>query len=364
MTDIPPIHPIQLDVSEPISLAARRLVLNKYLLDKAVKGNGGDMLGGDLYDGGYGPHEPLPFLGRVLPFFFMRTLASEERPALVPTSNTLGCSWRQSMSTFAGKDVPSTIQYLTDVDGLLAGTLDHACYAWIPALGLAAPMEGKNRVDFLRGQGVEFIPAYVKECQYLAPERIQLYAIGVGAVAETWAVLDGRWVEKVAHPSWTGPVMDAYGVPTHPVWPEVFPAPEEVLQAFLGREGVTAPMGHPDYPGRPLVDLETLQAVISYREEAMACRVGQLDQVRVNPKLWGICGALALIGLAGLAFAPAGWAGLREAAAFALGVGLTGAIMPALIPFLVTQRQRVSHSDHLPLDQAPKRGSKPARRLG
>lgn len=364
MIDRSTIPSIQLDFSKPVNRAARQLVLNKYLLDKAVKEQGGDMLAGDLCDGAYGLHEPLPFLSRVLPFFFMRKLASEMWPALVPTSNTLGCSWRKSMSTFDGKDVQSTIQYLTDVDGLMARTLDDAYYAWFPALGLAAPLEGKNRVDFLRGQGVEFIPAYVNEGQYLAPERIQLYTISVGTNAETWAVLDGRWVEKVAHPSWTCPVMDAYGVSIRSAWPAELPAPEHVLQAFLGREGVTYPLGHPDYPGRPVVDLKTLQAVISYREEVMACRVGQLENVRVNPKLWAICGALVLIGLAGLSFAPVDWAILRGAMAFALGVGLTGAILPALAPFLLTQRQRVGHTDHLPLELAPKRCIKTIKRLG
>ncbi|RMO08904.1 hypothetical protein ALQ48_200013 [Pseudomonas coronafaciens pv. zizaniae] len=44
------------------------------------------------------------------------------------------------------------------------------------------------------------------------PARITIYRIQVSAFSATWAVLDGRWVENIPNPSWTLPLMKAYGV--------------------------------------------------------------------------------------------------------------------------------------------------------
>jgi hypothetical protein len=358
------VAPIDLGVSDAMNLAAQRLALNKFIMDKAVKDHRATMLARDLYDGGYGPHEPSCFLRRVLPFFFMSTRTSSSRPALVPTANTLGCCWRRNMKTFDADDVPAMVARLTDANKLLDGSLDTTSYAWIKPLGLIAPFEGKNRVDFLRGQGIDYIPAHVTEYSYPCSDRLSLYSIKVNGYSATWAVLDGRWVTNVENPSWTAPMMEAYGVGVSASWPSAFPAPELVMQALFGPRGTTTALGHPDAPDEPVIDLDTLKATEAYLREPISTTVTGLSNARIDPRFWLITACLSLLGLLGLAIAPDAWDTFRLAAAMVFSGAATAALLPFGPTIVLTQRRYVTKHPFLPLDRSPKHKATHNRSLG
>ena len=345
---------IQLGVCDAMSSTAQRLVRDKFIMDKAVADQGASMLARDLHDGSYGPHEPHCFLRRVLPFFFLRTSTSASRPALVPTANTLGCCWRRNMKTFGADDVPAMVGELTRTTKLLDGSLDTTSYAWIKPLGLIAPMEGKNRVDFLRSQGIDHIPANVTEYSYPSPERLSLYSIKVHGYSAIWAVLDGRWVMGVENPSWAVPMMEAYGAGVRTSWPSDFPAPERVMQALFSPRGTTSALGHPGAPDEPIVDLDTLKATEAYLVEPILATVTSLNSVRIEPRFWLITGCLAILGLLGLALAPGTWDTLRLAAAMVFSGALTAAILPFAATIVLTQRRYATKQPLLPLERSPK----------
>jgi len=366
-TETTPVQTIELGVNDRLNRAAQRLVKDKFLVDKSVAEHGAHMLARDLHDGGYGPHEPLPFLRLVLPFFFAITEVPGRQPALVPTANTLGCCWRWRGTDFADEQVQSLIGKLSDVSGLLDKSLDLASYAWIKELGLLAPMEGKNRVDFLRGQGIDLIPAYVSERSYPSPERIKIYLIQISSFTETWAVLDGRWVEKVENPSWTLPMMEAYGVKTSAVWPADFPEPELVVQTLFGYSGTNTALGHPDFPNEVVVDLETLGVATSFNRSELSCIALQLNSARIDPRLWLFSAALALASGLALILAPTNWDDFKLGAAMAFGAAISAALLPSLVPFMRTQRKHIGNLHSLPLELSPKhhgRRDRRDRRLG
>ncbi|MFU5275027.1 hypothetical protein ACM7YY_09885 [Pseudomonas aeruginosa] len=358
------VAPIHLGVSDALNHAAQRMVLNKYIMDRAVKDYRASMLARDLCDYGPIPHEPTPFLYRVLPFFFLSSKTSKPCPALVPTSNTLGGSWKRSMKNFDYDDVPAMADKLTDAKKMLDGSLGATHYDWIKPLGLIAPSEGKNRVDFLRGQGIDYIPALVTEHSYPSPERLSLYSIKVNGFSAIWAVLDGRWVTGVENPSWTLPVMEAYCVAVSASWPSDFPAPELVIQALFGPRGTTTALGHPDAPEEPIVDLDTLKATEAYMNEPMSANLANLNNARVDPRFWLITASLTILGLFGLAVAPDTWDVFQLAAAMIFSGSLAAALLPLAAPIALTQRRHITEHPYLPLERSPKHKATRSRRLG
>ncbi|MDY1219147.1 hypothetical protein ACM8BJ_23955 [Pseudomonas aeruginosa] len=358
------VAPIHLGVSDALNHAAQRMVLNKYIMDRAVKDYRASMLARDLCDYGPIPHEPTPFLYRVLPFFFLSSKTSMSCPALVPTSNTLGGSWKRSMKNFDYDDVPAMVDKLTDAKKMLDGSLGATHYDWIKPLGLIAPSEGKNRVDFLRGQSIDYIPALVTEHSYPSPERLSLYRIQVNGFSAIWAVLDGRWVTGVENPSWTLPVMEAYCVGVSASWPSDFPAPELVIQALFGPRGTTTALGHPDAPEEPIVDLDTLKATEAYMNEPVPANLANLNNARIDPRFWLITASLTILGLFGLAVAPDTWDVFQLAAAMIFSGSLAAALLPLAAPIALTQRRYVTKHPFLPLERSPKHKATRSRRLG
>jgi hypothetical protein len=251
---------------------------------------------------------------------------------------------------------------LTDADALLAGTLNSASYHWIKPLGIIAPSEGKNRTDFLRGEGVELIPANVWEHTYPAAERLQIYEIEDGAFKETWAVLDGRWVQKVENPSWTNPLMQAYGVPVQQRWPRQFPSPKQVVLAMFERPGTTSPMGHPDHDYAPFVDLKTLEAISQYQTEEVRCAVLELKDIQIDRRIWACITTSFILGFLIWTLAPSAWTPLQGLAGVFVGIGL-GGLAIFLKGVVTTDRRNLSNQIRLPLDRAPKSPKHIARRL-
>lgn len=169
------------------------------------------MVAGVLHDEGYGPAEPWPFLHRVVPFMQFSEEAGASFKAKAPVAHTLGCSWKWTASSLASDEAQRREKLLSDGALYARGKVDRAVYFWVKSLGLIAPHEGKNRVDFLRGREIEFIPAEVTEYSYPEPQRLKIHRIVRNRCEQVWVVLDERWVEKIEHPAWACPLLEAYG---------------------------------------------------------------------------------------------------------------------------------------------------------
>lgn len=348
------VHTVDLGVSGGLNWAAKNLVLNKYLVDTAVADHGAAMLARDLYDGGYGPHEPMPFLHRVIPFLHAAERAGNHSYGLVPTSNTIGCSWKWRHKSLDQDEVQRRVEELTDTEALADNTLNTATYAWIKPLGLFTPEEGKNRVDFFREEQVKAIPAKIYERTYPSADRIMIYNVEKSGFAETWAVLDGRWVEKVSNPSWTLPLMEAYGVRVGARWPSHFPDPEQVQGALFEHRGDTSPLGNSEFGDKVVVDLETLRVRAEYQSEPIRTTVLKLKHAKIAPQTWMIAGAGFVVSCIALALAPDSWLAFKIAAGIALGASLSAGFVLAIAPILTTERRNVDNELPLPPELAPK----------
>lgn len=332
------VRPIELTLTPALERAAKSLVFNKYLIDKAADGQGGAMLAGDLHDNGYGPAEPLPFLCRVLPFMREEELEHDHIYALVPTAHTLGCSWKWRGRSLGESQARDLLTRLSDVKALTEGHLNEASYAWIEPLGLFAPMEGKNRADFFRERQVDHIPARVSKYSYPSPDRIKLYRIASQGFDQTWAVLDEQWLQVVAHPNWATPMLQAYGVEVAE-WPRQFPAPMDVLLSlFNRRDSIPMSSSRESRDGTSL-DLSALRARGDYLSGTVPCSLLDLGEVTVDPRFWwwAVSGALVGLGLLVLAFEPTH--ALSVVAMLLVGTTFSAGLMPALAPIIKAPRR-------------------------
>lgn len=323
-SDDEPVLPIALEIPEPLNLEVRRLAQAKYLMDLNVYQHAAGMLAGSLHDGGYGPAEPLPFLARVLPFMCAAKRGEGGDYVLVPTANTLGCSWRWRRRMLDDKKAQRLVQQLTDARALEKDSLSRASYALIRPLGIFAPHEGKNRVDFLREEGIEQIPAEVFYIDYPSANRLKLYRVEAGTFVETWAVLDDRWVERVAHPSWSLPVLTAYGVAFEPEWPGSFAPINDVLDVYLGRRGSSQALGNSDFGNAAVVDLVTLKGRSKYQTERVSYQVAEMQLKKGSPRFWLSTGACLVICGTVMMVLPAGRAEVSLLAGIAIGAAIGG----------------------------------------
>ncbi|WP_409286874.1 hypothetical protein [Pseudomonas guariconensis] len=357
-----PIPHFELKVSDRLNKAAQLLVHNKYLLDRVAKHQGGKMLAGDLFDSGYWPHQPLAFLAKILPFFHTcKTIddsTAADQPAAVPTANTLGCSWSWSRCYLDQAEIERRHDELSDFGALERGTLNTASYHWVRPLGLIAPAEGKNRVDFFREHGTPTIPALIRERTYADADRIVIYTVKQSGFTGTWAVLDNRWVEVVHYPHWTLPLMEAYGAKSA-VWPSNFPEPETVHRAFFQHSGTTFPLGHPDWGRHPVVDLATIEAIREFRNEPVRATVFELnDDIKIDHRILLITALIALVAGVVMGILPEAWMEARIFAGMVLGAAVMAGMMPYMIPFVRTRRKFLDKGSFLPGDKAPKNGGR------
>ncbi|MPQ69488.1 hypothetical protein GC387_23040 [Pseudomonas sp. MWU12-2323] len=246
---------------------------------------------------------------------------------------------------------------------LVAGTLNNASYSWIKQLGLFAPGEGKNRVDFFREEGIDSIPAKVYERAYPEPNRIVIYSVKKNGFSATWAVLDGRWVESVQNPSWTLPLMNAYGVKTNSTWPREFPAPEKVQLAFFESRGVTSPFGNPEFGNAHVVDLDTIRAILAFQDEPEKATIHDLQLVKIDPRVWKYSLAVSLPSCALLVALPNAWAEARIIAGIVFGMAACTGLLPYVAPIITTPRHGLAKKQYLPLERAPKYGKRTGRRM-
>lgn len=357
---------VDLGISDSLNRAAQAVVFNKYLIDRAAADHGASMLVRDLHD--YTPHHPLTFLCHILPFYRTCDRIDDGSPVFtcmeVPTANTLGCSWRWRGRDLSPKDREDCLA-LSDFQRMAEGRLDEAVYAWIKPLGIFAPSEGKNRVDFFREESRATIPAKVYERTYPDPSRLAFYVVKKGGYESTWAVLDGRWVEEVPNPSWTLPLLQAYGVKKFDSWPRNFPDPELVQLARFERVGVTSPLGNPAFGEIPVVDLDTIAAIQAHRAETVPATLFDLSDVRIDHRIWIGAAIITLLGFVLLAAMPDAWNDAKILAGMITGGAMGAGLAPFLLPIFKARRSALSQHAFLPPSKAPKAAAgKTRRRLG
>lgn len=261
----------RLDISMPDHLrySIRTLVQSKYVLDKVVRSSGALYLCGELRgDDHYGPLEGPDFFRQVFPFVPTFEGITDSFAALVPTNQTLGCSWRWRDEDLSDDRREHYFERFTNPPPKSLRT--HTGYLWIRPFGLLLPVEGKNRVDFLREKNIEWFPAWVTECDYPEPSRLVLYSVKVFGQYECWAVLDGRWVERVTHPSWSKPVLRAYGVSVDQKWPHQFPSVHSVVTEFEW------PENHPGFMNDDVLDLQRIAKEIASNNAVVPCSFMEL----------------------------------------------------------------------------------------
>jgi hypothetical protein len=222
------------------------------------------------------------------------------------------------------------VAFLQHPDRAVWGNREYAAYTWVKPLGLFLAGEGKNRVSLFQRLGVEWIPACVSTEGYPSPERIVMYTIKEGTLAQCWAVLDGRWAENVACPAWILPVLRAYGVKVTSQWPREFPALREVLRTQMEVER--------DVFGRkPRIDLGAVKAREDWEDGwARVSSWSRLD-TRASFKLAAFLTAAFVIGLLVMG---AEWSSLRWLG-IALVCGSVGMFTALHIKLLSVRRRDV-----------------------
>ncbi len=222
------LQPLEQTLSPNLLLAVQQLVRAKYYLDSMIDAGYGNFMAEGLGGGVSGSLFPSSFVREIFPFIDRFVPCGTDISALVQTSQTLGfgCKWRN----INGEERDARERFVTHPKRASAiRDIDRAEYMWMKPLGLILPHEGKNRADFLREEGVEYIPARVTPYDYPIASRIQIYNIKVKGLNQCWAVLDGDLLQVIKHPSWALPVLKAYGAEVLEEWPSNFACESEVF---------------------------------------------------------------------------------------------------------------------------------------
>ena len=213
---------------EQVRVAARELVDLKFRIDMAARGGTSGIpldLHGRMTGGEWGPHCGLEFFCSIIPFFPRDFETCSVTEMLVPTLHTFGCNWRWWPDRYCSdKDEHYIRRHIFSDYGLKSTS-----YTFIPQLGLFCPSEGKNRVNFCRHRGIEYIPAQVYSHDYPEANRISVYVQDTAGGLDVWAVLDNRYVQKVTHYAFALPLLCAYGVEFPGKWPAGWPSISDLL---------------------------------------------------------------------------------------------------------------------------------------
>ncbi|MFV2028657.1 hypothetical protein [Neisseria sp. S1] len=161
--------------------------------------------------------DPYKFLSRIIPFLWLAPKERVTYPAYVSPFRVIGASIHGYPEDIHENEVNERIRKYSECfssDNL-------SCYIYFKPLGFIVAHEGKNRVAFMRKHQQPKLAVNISEYDYPDPERIQLV---LGETAhETWAVLDGKIVQKVMLPRLTTRIMRDYGVRTVE-WRDIFQA--------------------------------------------------------------------------------------------------------------------------------------------
>jgi hypothetical protein len=272
---------IENDVSLALCQSVVTLVKAKTLVDRLSHGSELDRKLARLCglpageDGTSFYRDVFPFCGRWEP-----SGASLLRQ--VPLEQTVGHSWRWQ---------PESVPYPQRAslrDRLLALTegSEQAEVCWIVPLGLYLAHEGKNRVAFLRQEGVSHYSALTTPYDYPAPDRLKLIQVAGTHGEEWWAVLDDDLIEPLRHPEWTVPVLSAYGVLITKQWPAEYASCASVRAKIVADDlGYSPPLGRPaisikamkmkelrdaEHTSASLLELENIQFRQGWRRVVLA----------------------------------------------------------------------------------------------
>ena len=320
--------------SEVLREATAKLVHAKYRLDRNVAEDSCAPLTDGLHDGGYGPQEASTFFRNIFPFAQVWTPCGERFSAMVPVSQTFGCSWAWRGRHLSAEERRSLIAELCQPVMASSSHSERAVYFWIPGLDLLLPHEGKNRVDFLREAGATAIPALVRPYTYPEAERLALYRVRVNGLTEWWAVLDGRWVERLSYPDWTVPVLSAYGVKQAVVWPAGLPETEAVASAF------STPTGHLEFLNPAIVDLSKVSEQLARKACLVTCSIHDIKVLRPRWSYWMRWYAASMLCFVAALAIPSRWPDLKFIATLGAGVGI-GLVMALVLPGFLVARDTV-----------------------
>lgn len=310
-------------IGEALRAEIRTLVDSKYLVDGLARERAGQRLTGAFHDGARGPRHGAEIFRDILPFSDIKC-DGEEFSALVPTAQTIGASWRWHTASVLENERADLLAFFQSPERATPRAGERAEYFWIKPLGLFLADEGKNRVGFLRDMKVDWIPARVFPCSYVARERLTVYKVGARERPSWWAVLDGTWLEPIQHPAWALPVLRAYGVRETSDWPSAFPS-IDITKTTL-RECSTN--GVSDRPFA--INLQLVLEKDAYRNELISTSLLDIDAM---PMPWRfviammVCSIVAMVLIGAV---PARWDDLRVVVGILAGVGIGAMIAPML----------------------------------
>lgn len=312
-------------VDDGISDALRRevtaLVDAKLLVDVIGRPSGCRLTEG-LHDGGYGPKDGNEFFRAVLPFS-NRSVAGKAFPAMVPTRQTIGCSWKWWADSLDADEIESRRAFFLDPARAEEGP-NRAEYDWVQELGLFLAGEGKNRVAFLREMKEDWIPAHVTPCTYPAANRIAIYREKLGGAEKFWAVLDDKFVEPLEQPLWAMPLLRAYGVELHVSWPSQFPSVDSVRTEWSwAKERQTGNSVGP-------IDLAELRSRDDHLAEEVNCSLTDIEELSFDWRIHVAAFIAGVITMLSTAALPAAWVEMRSGACFIAGFLCCIALVPIL----------------------------------
>lgn len=313
--EAPTVVEMKICCSPAVADAAIRLVDLKYHLDHLTRSHTGCAIAGQIFPDwrGYGSFDPHSFAGRVLPFYKYATRPSGKRyRAMVPTPIVIGDSWRwlpRSLNEEHQKRVIDKAFATFEKSTPACAKTDCAVYFYVKQLGLVLAHEGKNRVALFRERELPSIPAIISEWDYPEAERIRIYELPGICVA----VLDGRFVERVAVFHLVRELMQAYGIVIENNWPPQFP---ELAQVLANLDDSRRDNRSEAYAA----DMEAIKLDESCRETEIAVTLMDIDALRL-PSLSRFLqgGAIFLLLILATAVSAERWPELQVLCAVATG---------------------------------------------
>lgn len=292
---------------------------------------------------------PDHFLLRAIPF--LEATPEPDVPALLPLERIISSSeaWCEA-DPRKSRSHEELVAFLVSPDGAFASPATRAVVMWVPALGLGAMHEGKNRVRFLRDRcGVSTMPGMLTTLSFPDAERLRLVCAELPAGRVYGALLDKRHFTLLACPDLAVPLLRAYGV-AEASWPEGGPSLPDVLASRRWNTRGTWTRS---------IDLEAVSEELAQRLEQVQGSVLDLDGVTLDRA--GIrrvaFGALAATGATGVlaAIEPIGAAGI----ALLVGLALAGGVMLAITGRLLRGPHCAWRSGHAPARRARDAGDGP-----
>ena len=215
-----------------------RAVVDLVAAKRALDGDGWSrqsaILGGSLPERlGTGPAPPSEVVRSVLPFIDWN-VQGRAMAALIPVAQTIGMNCKWSRRTVPPEERDRLVAHLTDPQRAAHGDSEGSDTVLIRPFGIFVAAEGKNRVAFLASCGVEWMPSRVIEVDYPSAERLRIFKAADGCEDRMVCVLDNEHLLPLEAPTWSLPLLRAYGVRME-AWPSEFPGFEEVCAQLRAR---------------------------------------------------------------------------------------------------------------------------------